>query len=66
MVLGYILICGMGWTTPGAIEGCIVYPRQFETLVECEESRNRFYANIPLREGHYIDDSGCIVIGTGV
>jgi hypothetical protein len=66
MILGYILICGMGWTTPGAINGCIVYPRQFETLVACEESRDSFHANIPLRKGHYIDDSGCIVIGTGV
>jgi hypothetical protein len=66
MILGYILICGMGPGEPSSIEGCIVYPRQFETLVACEEGRDNFHANISLREGHYIDDSGCIVIGTGV
>jgi hypothetical protein len=56
----------MGPGQLGSIEGCIVFPKQFETLVDCEEGRDNFYANISLREGHYIDDSGCIVIGTGV
>jgi hypothetical protein len=66
MILGYILICGMGWTTPGAIEGCVVYPEPFANFAECESVRLDFLDSYNPPEGYYVDDSRCIVIGTGV
>ena len=65
MVLGYILICGMGPLDPGAIEGCRVFTIPFSTVAECEESRENFLLSPSLRDQHYVDDSGCFVIGTG-
>jgi hypothetical protein len=65
MVLGYILICGMGSLEPGSIEGCRVFTIPFPTVAECEESRENFLLSPNLRDQHYVDDSRCIVIGTG-
>ena len=66
MILGYILICGFGPLEPGSIEGCKVYTIPFYDAVTCENERAGFLVSPDLRDGHYIDDSGCIVIGTGV
>jgi hypothetical protein len=66
MVLGYILVCGLGPITPNSIEGCRVDTMSFPTLVVCEETRANVIANFSLPDPYYIDDSGCILIGTGV
>jgi hypothetical protein len=66
MILGYILICGMGPMEPYAINGCIAYTEHFAELTECENERLGFLDEPNLREGRYVDDSRCIVIGTGV
>lgn len=65
MVLGYILICGMGPMEPRVIEGCRAFTMPFTTVAECEESRENFLLSPNLRDQHYVDDSGCFVIGTG-
>jgi hypothetical protein len=66
MILGYILICGMGPMEPYAINGCIAYTEQFAELTECENERQGFLDEPTLRPGQYVDESRCIVIGTGV
>jgi hypothetical protein len=66
MILGYVLICGMDWSEPYAINGCIAYPEQFAEITECENEVLGFLHNHDLPEGQYIDDFDCIVIGTGV
>jgi hypothetical protein len=66
MVLGYILVCGLGPLSPNAIEGCRVDTRSFPTVAACEELRESAIANFSLPDPYYIDDSGCILIGTGV
>ena len=66
MVLGYILVCGLGPMSPNAIEGCRVDTMSFPTLAVCEETRANVVANFNLSEPYYIDDSGCILIGTGL
>jgi hypothetical protein len=55
----------MGPLEPGAIEGCRVFTLPFSTVAECEESRENFLLSPNLRDQHYVDDSRCIVIGTG-
>jgi hypothetical protein len=65
MVLGYILVCGLGPLSPDAIDGCRVDTRAFPTVAACEELRENVLANFNLSDPYYIDDSGCIVIGTG-
>ena len=66
MILGYILICGMGPMEPETIDGCRVYTEQFPTYLLCENERQGFLDEPNLREGHYVDDSLCFIIGTGV
>jgi hypothetical protein len=66
MILGYVLICGMGWTEPYAIDGCIAYIEQFADMTECENEVIGFLNKPELPDGQYIDDFDCIVIGTGV
>jgi hypothetical protein len=51
---------------PYAINGCIAYTEHFAELTECENERLGFLDEPNLREGRYVDDSRCIVIGTGV
>jgi hypothetical protein len=65
MILGYILICGMGPMEPYSLNGCRAFSRMFPSVELCQESRDRFYGNVSLKDGHYIDDSGCFLIGTG-
>jgi hypothetical protein len=65
MVLGYILICGMGVMEYGAISGCKVYPRQFQTIELCEAQYVIFLETVIIQEGHYIADQDCFSLGTG-
>jgi hypothetical protein len=65
MVLGYILVCGLGPLSLDAIDGCRVDTRAFTTLAACEELRENVVANFSLPAPSYVDDSRCIVIGTG-
>jgi hypothetical protein len=51
---------------PYAIDGCIAYTEQFAELTECENERQGFLDEPTLRPGQYVDESRCIVIGTGV
>jgi hypothetical protein len=66
MILGYILICGMGPMEPYAVNGCRAFSRVFASVELCKESNDRFYGNVTLKDGHYIDGSGCFLIGTGL
>jgi hypothetical protein len=66
MILGYVLICGMGPMEVGAIDGCRLFTMQFADMVTCEAERQGFLDEPNLREYHYVDDSGCFVVGTGV
>ena len=66
MVLGYILVCGLGPLSPNAIDGCRVDTKAFPTLAACEETNASVLANSSLPEPQYVDDSRCILIGTGL
>ena len=66
MILGYILICGMGVAQPSAVDGCLATTRLFQNMELCEEGREIFIKYSTLREGHYVGDSGCFMLGTKV
>jgi hypothetical protein len=66
MILGYILICGMGVTQPNAVDGCLPKTRLFPNMELCAEGREVFLKYSNLREGHYVGDSGCFMLGTKV
>ena len=66
MILGYILICGMGAAQPSAVDGCLATTRLFPNMELCEEGRQLYLDYSNLREGHYVGDSGCFMLGTEV
>lgn len=66
MILGYILICGIGITQPSAVDGCLQTTRLFPSMELCEEGRQIFFDYFIPQDGHYIDDSGCFLVGTKV
>jgi hypothetical protein len=65
MVLGYILICGLSPLTPNATEGCAVLTQEYANEATREEGRAEFVEETAALEEFYVDDSDCIVIGTG-
>ena len=66
MVLGYIVMCGLGPLSPNSIEGCRIDTMSFPTLAACEETNVNVVVDFNLPDPYYIDDSGCILIGTGL
>jgi len=63
MFLGIVLICGMGPTEAGAIQGCRAFTMLFPNSDTCMQETANFYSNAELNEGHFISDLQCVPLG---